>query len=186
VNAALFAEPAPDVPLEENPSTVPPQVRPLPTSYDSLPVAADVSPEKNPVRLLMMGIAVFLIVASGVAIWILQSKTPLSAPSVVATGAHDSGVAVTLTPARADVKVGNGVDFAASVEGTDNPEVVWRVQEGDDGGHMVTRGAQSKGGKLSQVAVYVAPSTPGTYHVTVTSKSDPSARAVAEVNVTPR
>jgi hypothetical protein len=151
-----------------------------------LPLVADAPPEKNTARLLMMGIATFLIIASGVFIWMLQSRNPISGPSVVATGAHDSGVTVTVTPATAEAKVGNGVDFAASVAGTDNPEVIWRVQEGEDGGHMVTRGAQSRGGKLSQLAVYVAPSTPGNYHVSVTSKSDPSASAVAEIHVTAR
>ena len=162
-------------------------VRALPTAYDNLPSVPEAPPARdNTGRVLLIGFAAFLLIALAVAVWITQGKTYISSPSVVASGAHDSGVTVTLTPAAARVTVGNGVDFAASVGGTDNPEIIWRVQEGDDGGHVVSRGAQSKGGQLSQLAVYVAPSTPGKYHVTATSKSDLSATASAEVTVTGR
>jgi hypothetical protein len=188
--APIFADAFPEpVPQGADAGSVEP-VRNLPTAYDNLPTvpyAPDAPPPRdNSGRLLLIGFAAFLLVALAVAVWITQGKTYVSSSSVVANGAHDSGVTVTLTPATARVTVGNGVDFTASVGGTDNPEIMWGVQEGDEGGHVVSRGAQSKGGRVSQVAVYVAPSTPGKYHVTAASKADLSATASAEVTVTPR
>jgi chitinase len=93
-------------------------------------------------------------------------------------------VAVTLTPALAHVAVGNGIDLTATLAGTDTPDVTWTVQESGAVGHVVPRGVLAKGGKLSATAVYVAGSSPGTYHVIVSSKADPSKSAVAEITVT--
>ena len=188
--APVFADAFPEpVPEDSGAGSVEP-VRKLPTAYDNLPTVPykpDAPPPRdNTGRMLLIGFAAFLLIALAVAVWITQGKSFVSSSSVVANGAHDSGVTVTLTPATARVKVGNGVDFTASVGGTDNPEIMWGVQEGDEGGHVVSRGAQSKGGRLSQMAVYVAPSTPGKYHVTAASKSDLSATASAEVTVIPR
>lgn len=188
--APVFADAFPEpVPQGADAGSVEP-VRKLPTAYDNLPTvpyAPDAPPPRdNTGRALLIGFAAFLLVALAVAVWITHGKAYVSSSSVVASGAHDSGVTVTLTPATARVTVGNGVDFTASVGGTDNPEIMWGVQEGDEGGHVVSRSAQSKGGRLSQMAVYVAPSTPGKYHVTAASKSDLSATASAEVTVTPR
>ena len=44
-------------------------------------------------------------------------------------------------------------------------------------------GAQAQGGTVSDMAVYVAPSTPGSYHVVATSKADASKSATAQVTV---
>jgi chitinase len=50
----------------------------------------------------------------------------------------------------------------------------------------VNRGAKADGGTVSSLAVYIAPRTPGTYHLLATSKADPQESASAEVTVTKR
>ncbi|MGO9564221.1 MAG: zinc ribbon domain-containing protein [Candidatus Korobacteraceae bacterium] len=124
-------------------------------------------------------VIVLLLAGAGTAMWILRSSLPGKASA-------GSSVVVTITPASAEVRAGKALDFSASLSGTKDTQVIWTIQEGDDGGRVVTRGAKAKGGKVSSQAVYVAPSTPGTYHLLATSKANPQASASAEVTVTER
>jgi len=123
-------------------------------------------------------VAVILLAGAGVAVWMLRSSLPdKSAPVALNVG-------VTVSPARAKVPAGHGYDFAATVTGTDNYNVDWSIDEGDAGGRVVPRGAKADGGAVSSLAVYMAPKTPGTYHVTATSKADQGKSATAIITVT--
>lgn len=98
--------------------------------------------------------------------------------------AHPAGnVAIRISPQEANVAAGAAYDFAATVTGTGNSDVAWSVQEGNAGGKLVERGAQAHGGEVASMAVYVAPPTPGTYHVVASSKADPTKSATADVIV---
>ena len=107
--------------------------------------------------------------------------------SVVATSAADttkSGsatvtvtatpvVTVSVSPASTSVVAGGTVTFAATVSGTTSGQsttVTWSVPAG----------AGSIG---ASTGVYVAPTTPGTYHVVATSVADPTKSATADVTV---
>jgi hypothetical protein len=91
---------------------------------------------------------------------------------------------VAISPARAKVVAGHAYDLAATVTGTDNYNVEWTIDEGDSGGRIVPRGAKAKDGGVSSLAVYMAPKTPGTYHVAATSKADPAKSASVTITVT--
>jgi len=132
------------------------------------------------VPVLEILVIVLLLAGAGTAVWILRSSLPGR------DAAAASSVVVTITPESAQVVAGKALDFSASVSGTKDAEVIWTVQEGDDGGRVVARGAKAKGGKVSSQAVYIAPSAPGTYHLLATSKADPQQSASAEVTVTER
>lgn len=125
-------------------------------------------------------VIVLLLAGAGIAVWIMRS----SLPSTDAAG--PSSVVVTITPANAQVVAGRTIEFVATVSGTADAQVIWTVQEGDTGGRVVGRGARAKGGRVSSVAAYNAPDSPGTYHVLATSKADPRQSASAEATVTPR
>jgi len=123
-------------------------------------------------------VAVILLGGAGFAVWMLRSELPGK------TATQSGNVDVTISPARAKVSAGHGYDLAATVTGTDNYNVDWSVDEGDGGGRIVPRGAKAKDGAVSSLAVYMAPKTPGTYHVTATSKADPGKSASAMITVT--
>ena len=133
-------------------------------------------------RLPVLGILVIvlLLAGAGTAVWMLRSSLP-SKPA-----AAPSSVVVTISPASAQVVAGKAFDFSATVSGTDDTQVIWTVQEGDAGGRVVTGGAKAEGGTLSSKAVYIAPRTPGTYHLLATSKAEPRKSASAEATVTKR
>jgi hypothetical protein len=125
-----------------------------------------------------MVVAVILLAGAGAAVWMLRSSLPAktSAPALT--------VGVTISPARARVAAGHAYDLAATVTGTDNYNVEWTIDEGDSGGRIVPRGAKAKDGGVSSLAVYMAPKTPGTYHVAATSKADPAKSASTTITVT--
>ena len=125
-----------------------------------------------------MVVAVILLSGAGAAVWMLRS----SLPTKTATSA--AAVGVTISPARAKVAAGHAYDLAATVTGTDNYNVEWTIDEGDSGGRVVPRGAKAKDGGVSSLAVYMAPKTPGTYHVAATSKADPAKSASTTITVT--
>jgi len=81
-------------------------------------------------------------------------------------------VAVLVAPATASVLTGNGVQLTATVTGTTNTTVSWKVQEG------------SSGGAVSSTGLYAAPSAAGTYHVVATSAADTTKTATAAITVT--
>jgi len=167
----------PAQPPETTPAAPPPTAyskiipRYLAGSSTSAPPARRTMLEK----VLILLVAV-LVVGIGVVIWMLRSPAPNTTPAV----------AVRLDPTTAQVAAGEGMDFTATVSGSSNVEVSWRVQEGDSGGRIVSRGAHARGGKVSLLVVYVAPSNPGTYHVIATSQADHRASATATIKVTPR
>ena len=123
-------------------------------------------------------VSVILLGGAAMAVWMLRSTLPDKTSTTAAA------VDVTLSPARAKVAAGHSVDFAATVAGTDNYNVDWALEEGDNGGRIVPRGAKAKSGAVSSLAVYMAPKTPGTYHLTATSKADSGKSASATITVT--
>lgn len=97
--------------------------------------------------------------------------------------AAGANVTITISPTAAQVAAGEAHDFAATVTGSGDTDVTWSVAEGSAAGNVVSRGAQAQGGTVASMGVYVAPATPGTYHVVATSKADSSKSAAAEVLV---
>src|SRR5882757_4399540 len=65
-------------------------------------------------------------------------------------------VSISVQPASVNALVGSTVPFAATVTGSDNTQVTYKVDEGNNGGVIAANGG------------YIAPVLPGTYHVTVT------------------
>jgi hypothetical protein len=154
------------------------RVAPPPTAYDRLPRPI-VKKRQPKARLPVLEILVILLLLVGavVAVWMLRSSLPAQRAAVPAN------VTVTLSPATARVAVGHAADFAALITGTDDVEVDWTVQEGDAGGRVIPRGAKATGGKISSLAVYIAPDSPGTYHLVATSRADSEKSATAEITV---
>lgn len=129
-------------------------------------------------RAAMLVVGALLLAAIGVAVWLMQ-------PTSLRPGSDNSGIVVGISPASATVAVGLALDLSATVT-AQNPEVIWQVREGDAGGRVISRGAKAVGDKVSLQAVYIAPNTPGTYHVSALSKADPSKFATAAITVTGR
>jgi len=73
-------------------------------------------------------------------------------------------------PASAQVAQGGAVTFTATLKGLARQMLKWSVDESD-------------GGEIDQDGHYLAPSRPGTYHVTAASANDPLASARATVTV---
>ncbi len=80
-------------------------------------------------------------------------------------------VQVSIDPLAATVLMGGTKTFTATVTGSANTAVDWKVREG------ATGGAITKGG------VYTAPRAPGTYHVAAVSQADSTKSATATVDV---
>jgi hypothetical protein len=78
-------------------------------------------------------------------------------------------VAIVISPTTASVDACKGQVFTATVSNATNTAVTWTVVEAGSG--TVTNGA------------YVAPSTPGTYHVMAVSQADPTKTAQATIVV---
>jgi len=156
---------------------------PIPTAYDYVAqeeeevVAKPPRRRKSRLPVLEILVIVLLLVGAGAAVWMLHSSLPPKHAAVA------PNVDILLAPTTARVAPGRAVDFSATVTGTDDVEVDWSVQEGDAGGRVVPRGAKADGGTVSTLAVYIAPETPGTYHLLATSKADPQKSASAEITV---
>lgn len=84
----------------------------------------------------------------------------------------DSGIRITISPMAVTLKSTEQVQFTPTVTGTDNHAVQWEVTEAVDGGMVGLNG------------LYIAPSTPGTAHVKVTSLSDPTKSETATITIT--
>jgi hypothetical protein len=104
---------------------------------------------------------------------VVATSVPFPAVSTDATvTVHRLQTTVAIHPATIGVLPGDIVSFFADVDGaTNNAAVTWSVAEGAAGGTVDDRG------------VYVAPLTPGAYHVVATSRAAPDASAVATVTV---
>lgn len=82
---------------------------------------------------------------------------------------------IKITPTTVTVSPKAQILFLASVSGTDNKSVTWRVLEVTDGGTV--KSIDDNTGE------YTASSTPGTYHVAVISNANPAAIATATITV---
>jgi len=85
-------------------------------------------------------------------------------------------ISVSVAPAQSSLRTGSSETLTVSVAGTTDASVTWAVREGASGGTIAT------GASSSQVT-YTAPATTGTFHVVATSVADPTASAVAAINV---
>lgn len=166
------------------------------SGYDSLSQIATGEETRPPVRAggnrLKWALAGLGIVVAAASPYLWHSRLSKSASSwPLTTGRNWSlstrlnGAQVSLTPTAAQVVTGNGLDFSAAVSGTKEMELIWSVKEGDAGGRVVTRGTQVTARGMSFRAVYIAPKTPGTYHIVASVKAEPHMLAMAEVTVTP-
>jgi chitinase len=156
---------------------------PEPERYVSVPFAGspgapELGGERRKLSPVLIGAFIVALIALAGIVWMVYS---MRSGSVVPT----APVAVTIYPATAKVVAGKSADFAATVTGAPNSDVTWKVDEGDDGGHVQARpGAYAKEGAISLYSTYTAPKTPGTYHLLATSTADTSKSATAEVTVT--
>ncbi len=80
-------------------------------------------------------------------------------------------VSISIAPSTVNVIEGGMQSFTASITGTSNFGVNWAVQEG------------TAGGSITNMGVYTAPNTSGTFHVVATSQVDTSRSAMAIVTV---
>ena len=80
-------------------------------------------------------------------------------------------VKVSATPHVVTSSVSQSIKFSASVAGTSNQNVTWSIQEG------------AAGGTIDSSGNYVAPATPGIYHVVATSVFEPAQADVATIAV---
>ena len=89
-----------------------------------------------------------------------------------------TGVTVTITPTTASLQLGKTQQFTATVTGSTNVSVTWKVND--------VVGGNSTIGTVSQSGLYTAPSTapsPNTVSVTAVSAADTSKSASAQVTV---
>lgn len=81
------------------------------------------------------------------------------------------GVTVSISPSAASMLVRANATFKATVNGSSEARVTFAVREGDAAGNVTPDGS------------YLAPPTPGTYHLRATSVADPTKFAEAVVTV---
>jgi hypothetical protein len=100
-----------------------------------------------------------------------QADASKSASATVTVSAPvvPSAVAIAVSPATVTLDACKGQVFTATVTNASNTAVTWSIVEAGAG--TVTSGA------------YVAPSTPGTYHVMAVSQADPTKTAQATITV---
>ena len=85
----------------------------------------------------------------------------------------DAGVSVSVVvvPHTPTLAPGQAAMFSATVTGSSDQAVTWKVVEGSAGGTVTSAGA------------YAAPSAAGTYHLMATSHADPAASDTATISV---
>ncbi len=79
-------------------------------------------------------------------------------------------ISVTISPSGASVWTGGTQAFAATLSGTSNQAVTWKVVE-------------ASGGSINAAGLYTAPGTAGSFHVQATSVADATKSAQAPVTV---
>jgi hypothetical protein len=90
-----------------------------------------------------------------------------------------AAVSITVSPATASVRIRQSRQFTATVTGTPNTSVTWKVN-GIVGGNNTV-------GRVSSTGVYTAPRrvpSPATVNVSATSVADPAKSASAQVTIT--
>src|SRR5581483_9314377 len=90
------------------------------------------------------------------------------------------GVEVHVRPETVTLKAGESQTFEAAVIGSEDPDVLWSVEE-SNGGTVV-----STTGSTFGAAKYTAPNAAGAYHIMARSKFDETKSAVAMVTVVER
>jgi hypothetical protein len=103
-----------------------------------------------------------VIARSGVLIGLYTQAT------IVVTQA--TGITVSVVPASVTVSQGGRQSFTSQVTGSSDTNVLWRVRE-------------QAGGTIDNMGNYLAPRTPGTYHVVAASEVDTTKTGVATVTV---
>ncbi|WP_224240476.1 immunoglobulin domain-containing family protein [Hyalangium gracile] len=97
---------------------------------------------------------------------------PTRSATATVTVLPPTSVAVTVTPGPVSVRRDGRQTFSATVTGTEDRRVTWRVQEG------------AAGGTINSDGTYSAPASAGTFHVEATSVADPRAKGSVTVTVT--
>jgi hypothetical protein len=110
----------------------------------------------------------------------MTDGTVSNSVSVTVTATAPPVVGITISPTSAVVRVKRARQFTATVTGTSNTSVVWKVNGITSGDTTV--------GRVSGKGVYTAPRqvpSPATVTVSATSVADPSKSASAPVTITP-
>lgn len=82
-----------------------------------------------------------------------------------------SAVSVKIIPEAITVGAGESYSFKATVDGSADTAVTWRLEEG------------AAAGTVGPDGLYTAPGNPGRYHLAAVSQADPNAQAVAAITV---
>ncbi len=116
-------------------------------------------------------VALLVVILGGIAYWILgrSSKT--------------SNVDVAIAPSTITLAPGASATIEASVTGTQDVDVTWKVKEGAAGGTITPAGASAHDGHVYSAATYTAPGNRGVYHVIATSNADSRKAAGLTVRV---
>ena len=80
-------------------------------------------------------------------------------------------ITVSVAPRSKALVVGSSFQFSATVTGSTDAALTWSV-------------AEAGGGSVDATGTYLAPATPGTYHVVATSRADPIRSDLATATVT--
>lgn len=109
---------------------------------------------------------------------VLQINSEKQANATVTVTAAPQTVAVSISPTTASVPVTNTRQFTATVTGSANTAVIWKVADVVGGNATV--------GTISTTGLYTAPAVPpaGAFSVSATSQADPTKKATAVVTVT--
>jgi hypothetical protein len=108
---------------------------------------------------------------------VLLCAVLLTAPILGSCGGSTNSaplpLSVSISPSSVNLAAGQAQAFVATVIGSSNATVIWSVREGAAGGSITGAGA------------YIAPISPGTFHVVATSMADKTKSASATVTVPP-
>ena len=102
---------------------------------------------------------------------VLATSTTDPSVSSRATVTVQKGLNLTIAPQNQQLKLGDRLQFTASITGGDNTKVVWEVKDGD------------KSGTITPEGLYTAPLTAGTYTVSAKSEADATKLMTTQVNV---
>ncbi len=94
-------------------------------------------------------------------------------PGITARGTVrvQTGVNITIAPQNQTLRLGDLLQFTATVTGSGDPNVTWGVQ------------GSGAGGTISPTGLYTAPFTPGTYTVSARPDADPTTTVTTQVIV---